>query len=210
MATSFTPVRPHGATAARAARSSAVALLRVATVLATAGGVIHLSVIRHHLGYELITAGFAVMGGAQLFFAAGMLIDSSRRLRVAGMTLHASIVTTWLLSRTVGLVVVPGAENRASFGFADTTANAFAIGVIVALVAVAHVEARPERAALSVRASRAAWLLMVLTAAVTVPAVLATHDHAGHDRPTGDGPAVPANGHAPGAGGSDDHGHDHG
>jgi hypothetical protein len=176
---------------------------RVAGVFAVAGGVIHLAVIRHHVEYAAITLGFAVMGSAQLVAAAGLLTRPTRRVRAASVTLHAVIVTTWLVSRTVGLGYVSGAEDPAPFGIADTIANLLGAGVIATLVAAA-----PVRAALSTRAAHTVTALAgVAAVALAVPAALAPHHHADHDHP---GTEVPAEDqHGPGDGHAED-GHDHG
>jgi len=132
MAASFAPTRISD-TAATDLRS---VLSKLAAMLAAASGLIHIAVVRHHIDYGVITAGFALMGGAQLLVAAGLLIKPQSRVRLVGAMLHAGILATWLSSRTVGLTVVRGAEEPVSFGFPDTIANLFGMGVIACLVMV--------------------------------------------------------------------------
>jgi hypothetical protein len=182
----------------------------MAAVITAAGGVIHLAVIRHHLDYVATTVGFAVIGAAQLLIAAGLLRGSTARLRTAALLVHATIVATWLLSRTVGLVIVPGAEDRVPLGVADTIANALAIGVIAALVAAARGERRSVRVAVARRLARGVTAVVaVATVALTAAALLAPHDHAAHDHPATD-EQVPGHDHGPAVGTNDAHTHGHG
>ena len=151
-----------------------------------AGGAIHFAVIRHHLESVPLTAAFALMGGAQWWFAARALAMSSLT-RSAGLVLHAAILSTWLLSRTVGLALVPGAEQPAPIGTADLVANLFAAVVVVTLVLLKELDRRPSPALVREGSARAIWL--VIAAAVLlagVPAVLAPHDH--HEGPRATGP----------------------
>ena len=185
-------------------------LSKVAAVFAAASGLVHLAVVRHHLDYGVITAGFALMGGAQLLVAAGLVIKPQSRVRLAGIVLHAGIAATWLLSRTVGLIVVRGAEDPVSFGFPDTIANLFGIAVIACLVMRELMVHRSRRRTLPARAARGVIALIAVAAfALMVPGVSAPHAHAGHDHPV---PSEPESGHdeAPALDDHDDHAHDHG
>jgi hypothetical protein len=182
----------------------------MAAVLAVAGGVIHLAVTRHHFDDAAMTTGFALTGAAQLVVAAGLALATSPRVRAAAVLLHASILVTWLASRTVGLAVVPGAEDPAPFAMADTIANLLGIGVLAALAAATSVGRRAAGIPFSSSTARWATTVVALVAlALAVPAVLAPHRHGGHDHPNGgEVPAGP--GHAPPGGDHDDHVHDHG
>lgn len=206
MATSIAPTRIPDT----AATDLTSVLSKLAAVFAAASGLIHIAVVRHHLDYSVITAGFALMGSAQLLVAAGLLIKPHSRVRLAGTTLHAGILATWLLSRTVGLIVVRGAEEPVSFGFPDTIANLFGIAVIACLVMIELVIHRTRRSTLPAHTARGVIALIAVAAiALMVPAVSAPHAHTGHDHPA---PSEPESGHdeAPTLDGHDDHAHDHG
>lgn len=212
MANVLTPVPPSVApTRGASAGAGVVQLLSViAAVLSVGGGVVHLAVIRHHLDDTAVTVGFALTGFGQLLLAVGLLALSSTRVRAAGVLLHASIVITWLVSRTVGLAVVPGAEHREPFGLADTVANAFGVCVVVALIAAHLLSSKSDRQELRVGVTPAVTALAVVAVfALTVPAALASHEHGVHDHPV-DGQPMPAHDHPP----IDEHGaahdHDHG
>jgi hypothetical protein len=211
MASSVAPAQIRDTTIAGAPAATDLksVLFRVAAVLAVASGVIHLAVVRHHLDDAVVTAGFALMGGAQLVVGVGLITRPASRARLAGL-LHAGIVATWVLSRTVGLVVVPGAEERASFGFADTIANMFSLGVIAALATIDRTDRRSARHPLSARVARGVLVAVgVAAVAVAAPAALAPHQHAGHDHPATGEPAS-GHDHAPTDDGHDDPAHDHG
>jgi hypothetical protein len=185
-------------------------LAHIAAVLAVAGGVIHLAVIRHHLDYAAMTAGFAFMGVAQVIVASRLALAPSPRARVAAVVLHASILAIWLASRTVGLAVVPGAEDRAAFGLADTIANVLGAGVLAALAGATVAGRRDARTPFSPRTARRVVTVVAIAAlGFAVPAVLAPHSHTGHDHPdAGEIPAGPD--HAPPGGDHHDHDRDHG
>lgn len=184
-------------------------LSKVAAVLAVAGGLIHLAVVRHHLDYAVIAAGFALMGGAQLLVAVGLFTRSTSRSRLAGFLLHAGIVVTWLLSRTVGLVIVPGAEGGVPFGVADTTANVFALGVIASLGTIGRIDHLCARVRLSTRVERYAVGVIALAAVgLTGPAAFAPHEHAGHDHLASSEPTPGQDDHPPTVDIHDDHHHD--
>lgn len=179
---------------------------KIAVLLTGAGGVIHFAVIRHHLGNAIVTSGFVLIGGAQLLAAALLLTRPSPRTRRAVILLHTTVFSAWLLSRTVGLVVVPGAEDRAPVGVADSIANAFAVSVVVVLVRTIHVEQRRVRSSALLRVPRTVVaVIAVAIVSLTVAAGIAPHDHdhpaTGEHVPEHDGPAVA---------GHDDHTHDHG
>jgi hypothetical protein len=176
--------------------------------LAAAGGAIHLAVIRHHLDDAATTAGLALMGVAQLVVALGLTLTSALRTRVTAVLLHASILAIWLVSRTVGLALVPGAEDPAAFGVADTIANLFGAGVVAALATATVAGRRVGRTPFSPgTARRVVTVVAIVAVGFTIPAVLAPHSHAGHDHPgAGEMPVGPD--HAPSGG--EHHDHDHG
>ena len=182
----------------------------VIALLAFAGCVVHLAVIRHHVDYAAVAAGFALMGAAQWLFAVHMATKPSLRAQAAGVLLHTMIVVIWVLSRTIGLAIVPGAEDPAPVGLPDLVANLFAVTIIVTTLAMRHVsnDVRPRE--LPRVGTRLTAAIAVGVVALTVPAVLAGHDHAGRDHPVTDEPASTHDGGPVGDHGHDDHSHDHG
>ncbi len=156
-------------------------LSTIAAVLALGAGAIHLAVVRHHPDAAVVATGFVLMGLAQLLVALRLRTAPTRRARAAGVWVHVSILATWLLSRTFGLLVVPGAEDRAAFGLADVVANLLGAAVVVALVLAAGVERRPAAGLLTTRTAHRVTVAVAVTAILmAVPAVLAPHHHGGH------------------------------
>jgi hypothetical protein len=154
------------------------ALSPTAAVLAAAGGAIHLSVVREHGDLAVVATGFALMGITQCLLAAGILARRSRRLILVAGAVHATLVVVWLLSRTTGLLVIPGAEDAEPVGIADLAAATLSLGVVGVAVITLVLDRTAMTVAVPARAGR--WMTaLVLAGAVSlsVPAVLADHSH---------------------------------
>lgn len=172
----------------------------IVAALSFAGGLIHFAVIRHHLEFAAIAGGFAVMGGAQWSVAVRMLVRPSASTRRAVVAVHVAIVALWVMSRTVGLVVVPGAEAPSRAGLADLTAAAFSIAVIVGVAAVRRAGRNSERSRAGRTHRGLAVAVGLAVLALAAPAALADHDHHLDHSPA---PASPGHDH----GGHADHQH---
>ena len=182
---------------------------RAAALSAAAGGLIHFRVIADHVDFPLIAVGFGFMGLAQWVFTVAVLTRGSRSALEVGIGLHAAMVILWIVSRTVGLGFIPGAEEPSAVGVADLVANTFSIAVIGAALVGLWLYRSPET--LLVPTSIATRIeAVVLTGAIflTVPALLASHDHAhasaetsesetgeGHDHATTPGTHQPEHDH---------------
>lgn len=162
-------------------------LATTAALGAAAGGLIHLAQIGSHLDFPFIAGGFALMGGAQWAFALTVLLRSSRPVLITGGILHAAILALWLVTRTVGLVFVTGAELPADIGVADVVANTFSLAVVgvTAIGTALHKAASPVVLPPAV-ATRIKAVVLASAIFLTVPALLAPHDHGTHplDAPT--------------------------
>jgi hypothetical protein len=102
---------------------------------------------------------------------------------VAAGALQAAI----LLSRTVGLPFIPGAESAGPVGVADVVANTFSIAAIAATIIGITLYRSLETVTLPPRTSRATRAVMLTGAIIlTVAALSETHDHAGHDEAPSD------------------------
>jgi len=149
-----------------------------AAVFAAAGGLIHLTVTRQHLDLPIVAAGFVLMGAAQWIFAFTILKFPTTVIAVSGAVLHATIVTVWILSRTIGLAFVPGAEHVASVGVADIVATTFSVAVIGTAVIWRALSGSTANASVphsGLRTVVAAFAIGALF--LTVPAIAAPHDH---------------------------------
>lgn len=154
-------------------------VIRAAALAAAAGGLIHLRVIADHVHFPLIAGGFALMGLAQWAFTVTVLIRSSRSVLIFGIALHAAIAMLWIVSRTIGLGLVEGADGPTAVGVADLAANTFSIAVIGA--AVIGLSLYRSAGGFLIPSSTATRIKTVLVAGaifLTVPALLVSHDHA--------------------------------
>lgn len=153
----------------------------VAGMLAAAGGLIHIVVIRDHLDFAVIAVGFAVMAAAQWAFALRMLTRPSRQVLLLGGALHAVIVALWVLSRMTGLGVIPGAEAAEPVGVADLVSTTFSLGVI-GIVAIARSLDQATKPVMMPQVVARRMIAIILAGALflTVPAVLVPHDHDAH------------------------------
>jgi hypothetical protein len=145
--------------------------------LALAGAAIHFAVIRHHAEFVAIAIGFGVMGIAQSAVAVRMFVRPSRAARRMAVTVHATILTVWVLSRTTGLVVVPGAEDPSRVGLADLIATAFGVAVIICVGALNRLERRPARSQPIALQRGLAAAVGVVVLALAAPAIAAPHVH---------------------------------
>lgn len=156
-------------------------LATTAALGAAAGGLIHLKQIGAHPDFVFIAGGFALMGAAQWAFALAVLRRPSRPILLAGGVLHAAILGLWLVTRTIGLGFVPGAEVPADVGVADLAANIFSVAVVgVAAIGTAvHKAAIPVDVPLGV-ATRVKAVVLAGVIFLTVPALLVPHEHGSH------------------------------
>lgn len=151
---------------------------RAAALSAAAGGLIHFRVIADHLDFPLIAVGFGLMGLAQWVFAGTTLIRPSRFVLTVGIALHAAIAILWIISRTMGLGFIDGAEEPSAVGVADLAANTFSIAVIgAALIGLSLYRSAETLLVPASIATRVEAVVLTGVIFLTVPALLASHDH---------------------------------
>lgn len=150
----------------------------VAAFAAIAGGLIHFNVIGDHAEFEVVAAGFGLMGFMQWAFAWRILTRPSRGILGLGGLLHAGIATLWIASRTIGLPFVDGARLPAAVGVADLAANVLSVVVVGAafLGLTIHLRDYPVDIPSSV-VSRMKIAAVGLVIFVTVPGLFAPHTH---------------------------------
>ena len=165
-------------------------------ILAVAGGVVHLEATYDHRDLLIISIGFAAMAVSQLGLAFLVVIRPTRAVVGAIGALHAAIAMVWLLSRTLGLAFVPGAEQVAQVGVADVVANTFSIAVVGATCVALSVRPSEPAHIPSATATTAKIATLLGALILTVAALSATHTHFHDD--TGATQVVEHN-----------HGHDH-
>ena len=179
----------------------------VAAVGAVAAGVIHLKAIGEHLAFPVVAIAFALIGAAQLSFAAAVLIRPSATVFMLGALLHTTIIVLWVFSRTTGFAFVPGAEDPSDIGVPDLVAQGFSIAIIGAAVIwmALRAESRGFDLAPAV-VNRVKAVVLVGALFMTVPALFAPHEHSheessatdeghGHDDESTSGTEAPGHGH---------------
>jgi hypothetical protein len=119
--------------AARQGTHNRVHLLVAAVALLSAGAAaIHFAVIQSHFdewwGYG---AFFVASGIAQLAWSLLVVASPARWVFWLGVAGNAAIVALWILTRTVGTIVGPGASEPEAVGLADVVATAFEIVIVV-------------------------------------------------------------------------------
>ncbi|HKZ21359.1 MAG TPA: hypothetical protein VJQ57_14765 [Acidimicrobiia bacterium] len=154
------------------------------SVFAAAGGLIHLEAAVDHRHLTVVAIGFAVMAVAQFLFAGSIISRPSISTMVSGGALHLAIFVTWILSRTVGLQFIPGAEASSAAHVADIVANTFSITVVgVAGIWIRLCRSRTT-VALPAKTDRAMRTVILAGVAIlTVVALIQPHDHAEHHVP---------------------------
>jgi hypothetical protein len=115
----------------RSADSEGVLRLAVAVVSAGAAA-IHFAVIDQHLvEYWLFGLFFVAVAVAQLGWVVAVSSHPIRPVYIAGALGNALIAVTWLVSRTTGLPLGPGAGEPEPVGIADVVSTAFELAVVV-------------------------------------------------------------------------------
>jgi len=123
--------RPEPAPGVVGAASIVVALLSIGAA------VIHFAVIAQHFDEWWLTGlFFASISFFQLAWGVLVLIRPSALVYVTGALANALIVVTWIVSRTSGVPVGPGAGEAEAVGFPDALATAFEVVLVAVLVAL--------------------------------------------------------------------------
>jgi hypothetical protein len=153
----------------------------VIATFAAAGGLIHLEAAIDHRDLVVVAVGFAVMAVAQLALAGVMLLRPTPAGLFGVGAVHAAIALLWIITRTIGLPFIPGAEQAAQVGVADVVANTFSIALVgVAIVALSR--KGPNQASLLPRNTRVIRVVVLVGALIlTVAALSETHAHAQND-----------------------------
>lgn len=143
-----------------------------ASFLSAGAASIHFAVTADHFEeWWAFGAFFAVIGAAQLLWAALVMASPSRLLIRLGVFGNAAVVALWVVTRTVGTLIGPDPTTPESVGVADSLATAFEFGVVLAgpLVAVGT-------ASNGGTARRLAWALGGVTWLLTALALLSVLD----------------------------------
>lgn len=104
-------------------------------VLSAAAGAIHLAVASEHLQFWwLHGAFFLAVGLAQVGWAGMVLVAPRRWLFQGAVAGNAIVVVAWVVSRTAGVPIGPGAGIAEPVGVADSLATAFEVAIVAGAV----------------------------------------------------------------------------
>ena len=157
-------------------------LASVVAIFALAGAVIHVEAVFDHRDLAVVAAGFVVMAVAQTVVAVVVMIRPVLPVIVAAGALHAAILLTWIVSRTLGLPLIPGAETVAPVGVADVVANTFSIAVVATAIVAVVSNRSGDTAPLSARTTFAMRVVSLAGAVLlTVAALSVPHEHSHAD-----------------------------
>jgi hypothetical protein len=170
-------------------------LLLLAGAASASAGLVHAAAAGGHAGVEGLALIFSATAAAQLAAGALAALRPTRWAAAAVIGLNVAALAAWLLSRTVGLPLLPGETGVQPVGLQDLAGALLAL-VAAGLAAGALVPARSRRRRPLAGPVVAAACVALLVAAL--PAMAAEHDH-------GD-----ATGHDHGDATDHDHGDDHG
>lgn len=108
-----------------------------AALLSMAVAVIHFAVIKEHLDeYWLYGVFFIAVGAGQLSWAFLVLWRPSRLVYWLGAIGNAAIAVFFIITRTIGTLIGPGASEPARLGFGDTVATAYEVAIVLVAVSV--------------------------------------------------------------------------
>lgn len=144
----------------------------VAAATSAAAGLVHAGAAGSHAELRTLSIIFAIGAVAQLSWAFLVLVRPERLVAIAGIVGQTAMIGIWALSRTTGIGIVDGLEDRQSIGFSDGLAVALeATAVLAAVVIVSRLTLRGRG---WLPAASAVALASVL---VAVPAMAEPHDH---------------------------------
>jgi len=138
--------------AAMAWDRNAARILTVTAFASIAAGAIHVSAARTlGRGDTQTFAFFAAVAAAQIVWGVIALVRAPRLWLVLGVLGNAAVVTTWIVSRTVGLPVGEFAHEVLPVGYADVLATILGAVTIVGAATLAIRGSTPTRAMASAR-----------------------------------------------------------
>jgi hypothetical protein len=153
--------------------------LRIAAVLAVAGGIIHIRAAIEHGGHWwLYGVFFWLLAYAQLGWA--LLVERGRRdARLLDAAIYGSvaIAAVWLLSRTVGVPVGPWAWDAERVGVPDAIATLDELALAALLCTVVRPDGRVGRAFAWMRGENAMRVGIMLASASLLALAIGSHGH---------------------------------
>ncbi len=108
-------------------------ILRIAlALLSVDAAVVHFAVIEQHLTeYWLYGAFFVSVGVFELLWALMVMMAPSRLLYWTSVLVNSLTIAAYIVTRTVGILVGPSANQTEKIGFGDLTATAFEAVLVI-------------------------------------------------------------------------------
>jgi hypothetical protein len=154
----------------------------VIATFAAAGGLIHLEAAFDHRDLVVVAVGFAVMAVGQLVLAGVMLLRPTPAGLFGVGAVHAAIALLWIITRTIGLPFIPGAEQAAQVGVADVVANTFSIAIVGVAIVAFSLDRAHQALSFNSSTARAIRVVVLVGALIlTVAGLSETHAHAQND-----------------------------
>ena len=142
------PVGVRSSNVETASARNAARILTVAALASIGAGAIHIaaaSTLGDNDGQTL--AFFAAVAAAEIVWGLVALVRAPRLWLVLGALGNAAVVTTWIVSRTVGLPVGEFAHEVLPVGYADVLATMLGVVTIIGAGTLAIRGSTPTRAA---------------------------------------------------------------
>lgn len=141
-------------------------------LLSIGAAIIHFAVVAEHFDEWWLTGlFFLALAVFQLVWALLVLAAPSRLLYLAGAVGNALVVVLWIVSRTSGVPVGPGAGEAEPVALPDTLATAFEIVLVAVLVLLLGARTAPGASRLVSRPA-AGWAAALVVAALTALALV--------------------------------------
>ena len=146
------PVEVHRGAVDAASERNAAIIVTVAALSSIAAGAIHVAAASTlGDGNSQTFAFFGVAAAAEIVWGLVALVRAPRVWLVLGALGNAAVVTTWIVSRTVGLPVGEFAHEVLPVGYADVLATIFGTVTVLAAGYLAIRGSAPARAAARAR-----------------------------------------------------------
>lgn len=147
-------------------------IARVAAILLLAAGALHVSAAVDHIGLQEMLALFVTCASLQVLLGAALLVEGpGRGFVLTALAVTVGAIGAWLLSRTVGLPLVPDGHKE-PIGFKDGITVLLELGAVPALLLLLS----PEISGIQLRsrlprqafATLAVGVLALMVAALTL------------------------------------------
>jgi len=148
-------------------------LLPLVALAGAGAAAVHFVVMPEHFEEATLYGGFfAAAATSQLLYCTLLLIRPSRPLVVAGALGNLAIIVLWVITRTAGIPLGPGAGTTESVGGLDILATGFEVVTTIGAIALLCRWVPPHRA---IRTATWSRLILVLAPAAAIAIGVTTY-----------------------------------